>query len=64
MYVFKEIDARRLSAHEIKKIALEIKVLSSLNHDFIVKYHDYCKENGKIYIIMSYCSGGRDVIVC
>ena len=45
----------------MKKIALEIKVLSSMNHEFIVKYHDYCKKNGSIFIVMKYCSGGRSV---
>ena len=50
MYVFKEIDAKQLSRAEVKKIALEIKVLSSMNHEFIVRYHDYCKHDGNIYI--------------
>ena len=42
----------------MKKIALEIKVLSMMNHEFIVRYHGYCKHNGSIFIVMRYCPGG------
>lgn len=47
-----------MSESEVKKIALEIKVLSMMNHEFIVRYHDYCKHNGSIFIVMRYCPGG------
>ena len=47
-----------MSESEVKKIALEIKVLSMMNHEFIVRYHDYCKYNGSIFIVMRYCPGG------
>ena len=56
--MFKEIDAKALPAEEVKKVALEIKVLSTMRHEFIVRYHDYCKCNGNIYIIMGYCPVG------
>ena len=57
--MFKEIDAKALPPEEVKKVAFEIKVLSTMRHDFIVRYHDYCKCNGNIYIIMGYCPGGN-----
>ena len=57
--MFKEIDAKALPPEEVKKVAFEIKVLSTMRHDFIVRYHDYCKHNGNIYIIMGYCPGGN-----
>jgi len=58
IYVMKQINIAQMS-HNLRKEALnEVKILSSLNNDYIVKYYESFIEKNYLNIVMEYCEGG------
>ncbi|XP_055343291.1 serine/threonine-protein kinase ULK3-like isoform X2 [Paramacrobiotus metropolitanus] len=54
----KKIQKARLNQASIENILLEIEILKSLKHDFIVEMKDFTWDSDNIYLILEYCSGG------
>ena len=54
----KEIQKDLLSKSELPKILNEGKVLATLNHTNIVKFHELIMERKQVYFVMEYISGG------
>ena len=58
IYVMKQINIAQMS-HNLRKEALnEVKILSSLNNAYIVKYYESFIEKNYLNIVMEYCEGG------
>lgn len=57
-YISKKIALSSLSDYELKCCQLEAKLLESLNHPNIVRYHETFLEEDQLMIIMEYCPGG------
>jgi len=57
-YVIKEVRLNRLQAKERESAEQEVKLLSSLDHPFIISYIESFQENGYLYIVMEYADGG------
>ena len=51
-------------AHRQKAIVHEMRMVSRFNHPNIVTYHHHFSEDGLLFLVMEYCSGGsvRDAI--
>ena len=58
IYALKQISLEGLSPKEISEVNQEIKILSSIKSDFVVKYYNSFEEKNIINIIMEYCDGG------
>jgi len=59
LLVMKEIDTSELDSKGRQGAEVEVKVLSSLKHPYIVKYHESFVHEGKfLCIVMDYCEGG------
>ena len=43
---------------EYAKARIEAKILSQLNHKYIVKYYDSFESNNSLFIVMEYCENG------
>lgn len=56
--VMKTIDITKLDKEQQGDAANEVKVLSSLKHPYIVRYHESFVENGTLAIVMDYAEGG------
>mmetsp|Transcript_14056 Transcript_14056/g.24692 ORF Transcript_14056/g.24692 Transcript_14056/m.24692 type:complete len:468 (+) Transcript_14056:2-1405(+) len=56
--VMKKIDVRSLGKHQQTEALNEVKVLSSLKHPYVVRYHESFVDNGVLSIVMDYCEGG------
>ena len=41
-----------------EKIIYEIQVVAKFNHPNIVTYHHHFSQDGLLYLVMEYCSGG------
>jgi NIMA (never in mitosis gene a)-related kinase len=54
----KTIDLNKLDREQQTEAANEVKVLSSLKHPYIVRYHESFLENGTLAIVMDYAEGG------
>eukprot|EP00755_Sulcionema_specki_P025621 Sspe_Gene.15749::Locus_5492_Transcript_1_1_Confidence_1.000_Length_2586::g.15749::m.15749 len=54
----KQIKAQGVEAKEREKIKAEINLLSMLEHKYIVKYLGSYVKDGRVNIVMEYCSGG------
>ena len=53
-YALKKIFIKNLEKEEIENCYNEIKIMSSLNNNYIIKCYDYYEENGYLNIIMEY----------
>ena len=58
IYALKQISLEGLTPKEISEVNQEVKILSSINSDFVVKYYNSFEEKHKINIVMEYCDGG------
>jgi len=56
--VMKMIDITKLGKEQQDDAVNEVKVLSSLKHPYIVRYHESFVENGTLAIVMDYAEGG------
>ena len=56
--VVKQIDMAKASKKDQKDAANKAQILKNLRHRYVVKYFDSFLEDGKLNIIMEYCSGG------
>lgn len=56
--VMKQIDISKLGSEQQKDAGNEVKVLASLAHPYIVRYHESFIENGKLAIVMDFAEGG------
>lgn len=56
--VMKSIDITKLDKVQQADAANEVKVLSSLKHPYIVRYHESFVEKGTLIIVMDYAEGG------
>jgi NIMA (never in mitosis gene a)-related kinase len=56
--VLKEIDLSGQNAQQRAAAEVEVKVLSSLKHPYIVKYWESFTSREKLCIVMDYCEGG------
>lgn len=54
----KQISMGRSGKKEAKDAENEVAILRSLNHRYIVRYHDSFVEAGKLNIVMEHCAGG------
>lgn len=63
--VCKLIDVSEASKEEVETATKEAKLLASLKHPYVVRYHDTFMDSGWYGIIMDYCEGGElgDVIL-
>ena len=58
LVVVKQIGMSKSSKTEQREAQNEAKILKSLNHRYVVRYHDSFLETGKLNIVMEYCAGG------
>eukprot|EP00747_Dinoflagellata_sp_TGD_P112256 gnl/TRDRNA2_/TRDRNA2_171423_c0_seq4.p1 gnl/TRDRNA2_/TRDRNA2_171423_c0~~gnl/TRDRNA2_/TRDRNA2_171423_c0_seq4.p1 ORF type:complete len:561 (-),score=171.51 gnl/TRDRNA2_/TRDRNA2_171423_c0_seq4:141-1823(-) len=58
LLVMKEIDVSKMGALERSNAEVEVKVLSSLKHPYIVRYWESFVHDRHLCIIMDYCEGG------
>jgi NIMA (never in mitosis gene a)-related kinase len=56
--VMKLIDITKLDSEQQVEAVNEVKVLSSLKHPYIVRYHESFLENGTLSIVMDYAESG------
>jgi len=56
--VMKTIDIAKLDKEHQLDAVNEVKVLSSLKHPYIVRYHESFIDNGTLAIVMDYAEGG------
>eukprot|EP00929_Paragymnodinium_shiwhaense_P064409 TRINITY_DN3224_c0_g3_i1.p1 TRINITY_DN3224_c0_g3~~TRINITY_DN3224_c0_g3_i1.p1 ORF type:complete len:359 (-),score=53.97 TRINITY_DN3224_c0_g3_i1:98-1174(-) len=56
--VIKEIDLSGLNKDQRSAADMEVKVLSSLRHPYIVRYHEGFHHSSTLCIVMDYCEGG------
>ncbi|MEW5302088.1 MAG: hypothetical protein WDW36_004898 [Sanguina aurantia] len=59
VYAMKEIDLQGMTRKEQEECIREVRVLSSLESDFIIKYYDSFLERGKLCIITEYAGNGN-----
>ena len=59
----KEIILRGKTEEEINKIKNEAKILSGIENDHIVKYHDSYQDKEAFYIFMEYCDGNLETLI-
>ena len=57
-YVLKQINIAQMNTKLRKEALNEVKILSSLDNLYIVKYFESFVEKNNLYIIMEYCEGG------
>lgn len=57
-YVMKTVDIGNLDIEQQKDSVNEVKVLSSLKHPYIVRYHESFINEGTLAIVMDYAEGG------
>ena len=58
IYCIKQIRIADLSQREQAISINEVKILSNMNNNYIVKYHDSFIQNCSLYIVMEYCNQG------
>lgn len=58
LLVMKEIDMHRMDSRERKAAEVEVHVLSSLKHPYIVRYTESFVKDNVLCIVMDYCEGG------
>jgi len=56
--VMKTIDITKLDREQQEDAINEVRVLSSLKHPYIVRYHESFIDNGRLAIVMDYAEGG------
>lgn len=63
-YVLKEIDFAFLDFEEQEQTMTEIKLLSSVNSEYVVKHYSSFMADGRLYIVMELCERGslHDII--
>jgi serine/threonine protein kinase len=55
----KALDKMAVMQQNILRYAMtERKILSTINHPFVVKLHYAFQSETKLYLVMDYCSGG------
>jgi len=57
-FVMKTVDVGGLGSEQQKDAVNEVKVLSSLKHPYIVRYHESFINDGTLAIVMDYAEGG------
>jgi NIMA (never in mitosis gene a)-related kinase len=64
LYAIKKICLNEKSKEEIDKIQNEANILSNINNEHIIKFHDSYQDKDAFYILMEYCDGKdlRDLI--
>jgi len=58
LLVMKEIDLSRMNSNEKKATEVEVRVLASLKHPYIVRYSESFVHDQSLCIVMDYCEGG------
>ena len=58
LYVIKQIPLLGLSHQQKNEAKSEVKILSSVRSNYIVKYFESFEENNYLNIVMEYCDGG------
>ena len=59
LFATKIMDRKKVSRPQVMKyFANEIKILKTLHHKSIVRFHDLKQTDSHYYIIMDYCNGG------
>lgn len=58
LLVMKEIDMHKMDSRERKKAEVEVQVLASLKHPYIVRYTESFVHDQVLCIVMDYCEGG------
>jgi serine/threonine protein kinase len=57
-YVLKRINYEHMPAKDRDHVAVEVQMLSRLNHPNIVTYKDHMEDDQNLFIIMGYCEDG------
>jgi serine/threonine protein kinase len=58
VYVIKTVRIAELSMHEQEEAINEVKLLSSLDSPFVVRYYDSFIDSDSLHIVMEYCNRG------
>ena len=58
IFILKQISLLNHTKNETDKIMSEVKILSSINSNYVVKYYDSFIEDQNLNIIMEYCEKG------
>jgi len=58
LLVMKEVDISRMGSREKKNAEVEVQVLASLKHPYIVRYTESFVHDQMLCIVMDYCEGG------
>ena len=54
-----DINPRKVSSSDIENLKVEINVHRRLNHENIIKFHDYIHAEPYVYIILDYAENGN-----
>lgn len=58
-YAMKVLDKAAIMKQNIMRYAMtERKILSTINHPFVVRLHYALQSSEKLYLVMQYCPGG------
>ena len=57
LYAIKSIKKIRLTEKDLMKLLREVDILSSLNHQYVIKFHETFQDNQYFHIVMDLCSG-------
>ncbi|KAI9478891.1 MAG: kinase-like domain-containing protein [Benjaminiella poitrasii] len=66
----KAISQKKVSDNQLRYIEMEINIMRSIHHAYIIGYDDYIRTDSHAYLIMEYCSMGdmhgliRDTYQC
>ena len=58
VYVMKTINIKELGRKEQEEAINEVKILASLDNQYVVRYYDSFVERGTLHIVMSHCDRG------
>ena len=58
-YAVKDVEISTLSEQDFENVEKEIEIHCTLDHPYIIKMHDFFKENGHVYIVLNLAQNGN-----
>ena len=58
-YAVKDVEITTLSEQDFENVEKELEIHSQLSHPYIIKMHDFFKENGHVYIVLDLAKNGN-----
>ena len=59
-YAIKEMEKKQLrEANMVEQVVNEVKIMYSLNHDYIIKLYNHFEDDDHIYLVLEFAQGGQ-----